>query len=152
MSKASKSFYLLDFIFRKIFRKNSGVKYPVHFTATIHNPERLVIGKNTFPGDSPGVYINAKNGIFVGDNTNIGPNVVLVSANHDFFDNAVHQDARPIRIGKNSWIGANAVILPEVELGENTIVGAGAVVTTSFPDGFCIVAGNPAKVIRHLRD
>jgi len=44
----------------------------------------------------------------------------------------------------------NSIILPGVLLGEKTIVGAGSVVTKSFPDGNCIVAGNPAKVIRNL--
>jgi acetyltransferase-like isoleucine patch superfamily enzyme len=44
----------------------------------------------------------------------------------------------------------NAVILPGVTLGENTIVGAGAIVTKSFPEGWCVLAGNPARVIRKL--
>jgi acetyltransferase-like isoleucine patch superfamily enzyme len=50
-------------------------------------------------------------------------------------------------IGKNCWIGSNAVILPGVELGDNVIVGAGAVVTKSFPENLK-VAGVPAKVIQ----
>lgn len=44
----------------------------------------------------------------------------------------------------------NSVILPGVSLGDFTIVGAGSVVTKSFPDGHLIIAGNPAKPIRHL--
>ena len=44
----------------------------------------------------------------------------------------------------------NAVILPDVVLGDFTIVGAGAIVTHSFPDGYCIIAGNPANVIKNL--
>ena len=43
-----------------------------------------------------------------------------------------------------------AIILPGVHLGKRIIVGAGSVVTKSFPEGFCIIAGNPAKVIRKL--
>ena len=43
-----------------------------------------------------------------------------------------------------------AKILPEVELGDFTIVGAGSVVTKSFPEGYCVIAGNPAKLIRKL--
>jgi acetyltransferase-like isoleucine patch superfamily enzyme len=44
----------------------------------------------------------------------------------------------------------NAVILPGVVLGDHTIVGAGAVVTKSFPEGYCIIAGVPAKVIKTI--
>ena len=42
----------------------------------------------------------------------------------------------------------NSVILPGVFLGENTVVAAGSVVTKSFPQGYCIVGGVPAKVIK----
>lgn len=44
----------------------------------------------------------------------------------------------------------NVVILPGVVLGTRTIVGAGSIVTKSFPDGYCILAGNPAKIIKNL--
>lgn len=54
---------------------------------------------------------------------------------------------KPITIGDNCWIGMNAVVLTGVELGDYTTVGAGAVVTHSFP-GHCVIAGNPARVIR----
>jgi acetyltransferase-like isoleucine patch superfamily enzyme len=40
--------------------------------------------------------------------------------------------------------------LPEVELGDFTIVGAGAVVTKSFKEGYCVLAGNPASIIKNL--
>lgn len=53
-------------------------------------------------------------------------------------------------IGRNCWIGMNAVILPGVKLGDYTIVGAGAVVTHSFPEGYCVIGGVPAKKIKDL--
>jgi acetyltransferase-like isoleucine patch superfamily enzyme len=146
----SAGFYITDFLFRRIFRQNAGVKYPVHHSATIHNPHKLRLGKNTFPGDSAGVYINAQNGIYVGDYSNIGPNVGLVSANHDFINNDMPVDAPPIHIGRFCWLGIGAVVLPGVQLGDFTIVGAGAVVTKSFADGYSVIAGNPAKVIKQL--
>lgn len=146
----SMGFYLTDFLFRRILRQNAGVNWPVHHTATIHNADNLKIGKETFPGDSPGVYINAQNGIHIGDYTNLGPNVGIVSANHDFVNNSLPTDAAPINIGKYCWLGMGAVVLPGVVLGDFTIVGAGAIVTQSFTDGYCVLAGNPAKVIKEL--
>lgn len=143
-------FYITDFLFRKLFRQNSKVKWAVHHTSTIIHPENIVRGKNVYPGDSPGNYIQAKNGIRIGDYTNIGPNVGIISANHDLIDNGKHQGAGPIIIGKNCWIGMNAVILPEVELGDYTIVGANSVVTKKFPDGYSVIAGNPARIIKSL--
>jgi acetyltransferase-like isoleucine patch superfamily enzyme len=144
------NFYITDFLFRKIFRQNSKVTWAMHHTSTVIHPEKIIRGKNVYPGDSPGNYIQAKNGIEIGDYTNIGPNVGIISANHDLVDNAKHSEAVPVKIGKHCWIGMNAMILPEVMLGDYTIVGANAVVTKSFPDGYCVVAGNPAKIIKSL--
>lgn len=149
-ANTSISFFVLDFIFRRIFRQNATVKWAVHHTSTIRWPEKITKGKNVWPGDSPNVYINAMNGISFGDYTNIGPNVSIISANHDLIDNAQHIFSRPIIIGCFCWIGANAVVLPEVELGDFTIVGAGAVVTKSFKEGYCVLAGNPASIIKNL--
>lgn len=146
----SLGFYLTDFLFRKILRQNRGVRWPVHHTATIHNPEQLTVGKEVFPGDSPGVYINASNGVHIGSYTNLGPQVGIISANHDFINNTAQVSAPPIRIGDFCWLGMGAKILPGVQLGPFTIVGAGAVVTKSFETGYCVLAGNPARVIRQL--
>ena len=54
-----------------------------------------------------------------------------------------------IRIKKNAWIGAGAIILPGVTIGENSIVAAGAVVSISVPDN-TIVGDIPAKVIKEI--
>jgi exopolysaccharide acyltransferase PssR len=51
------------------------------------------------------------------------------------------------RVGERCFIGAGAIVLPGVEIGDESIVAAGAVVTRDVPKG-CIVAGNPAVVIR----
>ncbi|WP_375262443.1 acyltransferase [Palleronia sp.] len=51
------------------------------------------------------------------------------------------------RIGRNCFIGGRAMILPGVEIGDGCIVGAGSVVAKSVPPG-CIVAGNPARILR----
>jgi acetyltransferase-like isoleucine patch superfamily enzyme len=58
-------------------------------------------------------------------------------------------EARPVRIGRNVWIGFDACILPGVTIGEGAIVGARSVVGADVP-AFAVVAGNPARVIRRL--
>lgn len=129
---------------------NRHVPWPVHFTTTVRAPERIRFGKGWFPGDSPNCYLQGLNGIEIGDHTNLGPGVGLISANHDPLDNDRWLPADPIRIGRHCWLGMNAVVLPGVQLGDYTIVGAGAIVTQSFPDGYCVIAGNPARMIRRL--
>ena len=51
------------------------------------------------------------------------------------------------RIGRNCFIGGSSLILPGVEIGDGCVVGAGSVVTKSVPPG-CVVAGNPARILR----
>jgi len=89
---------------------------------------------------SGGCYIQAGNGIIIGDNVMFGPGVKIISANHDVSNKDRRWiKKRPIRIGDNCWIGANSVILPGVILGDNTIVGAGTVVNRSFQKGNVII-------------
>lgn len=51
-------------------------------------------------------------------------------------------------IGNNVLLGANVVIIGGIHVGNNVIVGAGSVVVKDIPDN-CVVAGNPARVIKY---
>lgn len=128
---------------------NRKAYWPTHFTSNIGNIENIYAGIDTSPGYSPGCYIQGGGKTYIGDYTQIGPNVGIISANHSLTE-IKKVDAGTVRIGRYCWLGMNSVILPNVELGDFTIVGAGSVVTKSFPDGFCVIAGNPAKVIKML--
>jgi hypothetical protein len=135
---------------QKILGKNAGPYWPCHETSTIQGWKNIYCGIETCPGYSPGNYISAYHGkIYLGDYTQIGPNVGMIAANHDVYDNAKHVPSE-IRIGKYCWIGMGAVILPRVVLGDFTIVAAGAIVTKSFEEGYCVIGGNPAKKIKDL--
>ncbi len=57
--------------------------------------------------------------------------------------------ARPIRVGRNVWIGFDACVLPGVTIGEGSVVGARSVVVEDVPP-YSVVAGNPARVLRRL--
>ena len=80
----------------------------------------------------------------------IGPNVVLTNAKYPLSPGVKDQLAGPV-IRKGAKIGANVTILPGVVIGEEALVGAGAVVVNDVPPG-AVVVGNPARVIRHLRE
>ena len=58
-----------------------------------------------------------------------------------------HTFTRPVRIGDNVVIGGHSTILPGVTIGNNVFVGAGSVVARDVESN-CVVAGNPARVIR----
>ena len=135
---------------QKILRINSSAYWPMHHSSIVSYPKNVYAGIDTMPGANPGCYIHAVNRIYIGDYTQVAPNVGLMSGNHDLYDFRVQTTGGPIRIGKFCWIGMGVVILPEVELGDFTIVGAGAIVTKSFPEGHCVIVGNPAKKIKDL--
>lgn len=134
-------------------RINTDVKWPCSPDVRIGHPWNISFSsddlKNFF---SPGSYYQGICGIEIGEGTIISLNVGIISSNHDIDDFDKHVDTSPIKIGKKCWIGMNAIILPGVVLGDRTIVGAGSVVTKSFADGHCVIAGNPAKIIRVLND
>ncbi len=135
---------------QKILGFNREAYWPMHASSHVSNAHRVRIGIGTAPGLSRGCYVQSRNGIEIGDYTLVAPNVGLLSANHNPYNIGEHNHDGPIRIGRYCWIGMNAVILPGVTLGDHTIVGAGAVVTHSFPDGYCILGGVPAKLIKKL--
>jgi len=128
---------------------NKKAYWPVHWTSKVHDVEKIVVGVDAYPGVAGGCYITGRGGLEIGDYSQIAPNVIIVSANHDLYDSRKDTQA-PVKIGKYCWIGGGAKIMPGVELGDWTIVGAGAVVTKSFADGYCVIGGVPAKHIKYL--
>ena len=136
---------------QKIIGYNRKVTWPVHFTSQVICHKKVQRGTK-YPGYAKGCYIDGRNGIIFGKNVITGPNVSIISQNHDSTDFNKYIKAKPIIIRKNSWLSSRCIILPEVELGEHTIVAAGAVVTKSFPEGNQVIGGNPAKVIKKIGD
>ncbi|MBN8920026.1 MAG: sugar O-acetyltransferase [Rhizobiales bacterium] len=85
--------------------------------------------------------------VTIGDGTQIGPAVQIYAADHPR-DPAQRRSGvefgRPVRIGRNVWIGGGAIILPGIVVGDDAVIGAGSVVTKDVPAG-AIVRGNPAR-------
>jgi acetyltransferase-like isoleucine patch superfamily enzyme len=129
---------------------NKGAFWSIHPLSIVSYPKNVFAGVDICPGYNPGCYIHAVNRIYIGDYTQIGPNMGLMSGNHDLYAHLLQLAASPIVIGNHCWIGMGIVILPEVVLGDFTIVGAGSIVTHSFPEGHCVIVGNPPKKIKDL--
>ena len=109
----------------------------------------LHLGKNVFINS--GCCFQDQGGIYIGDSTLIGHQVVFATINHDMdHDKRGSMTFKPIHIGKNVWIGAHATILPGVNIGDGAIIGAGAVVNKDIPCN-TIAVGVPAKVIKSIK-
>ena len=134
---------------QKIKGINRDCYWPVHPSSLVFGSKNIFIGVETSPGYMPGCYLQGLGKIFIGDYTQIASNVGIISSNHDVYDNRTHI-LESVTIGKYCWIGTGSTILPGVELGDFTIVGAGSIVTKSFPEGYIVIAGNPAKIVRYL--
>jgi len=109
-------------------------------------------GYNIHLGD--GVFLNFNCivldvvAVHIGERTQIGPGVQILTADHprDAATRATGlESGRPIRIGRNVWIGGGAIILPGVTIGDDAIIGAGSVVTRDVPAGRTAF-GNPARL------
>ena len=120
--------------------------------AYIRPPFHCDYGYNISLGD--GVFLNFNCVILdvvavtIGDGTQIGPGVQILTADHPR-DPAQRRQmlefGRPVSIGRNVWIGGGAIILPGVTIGDDAIVGAGSVVTRDVPAGRTAV-GSPARL------
>jgi Hexapeptide repeat of succinyl-transferase len=137
---------------RNILRLAPPMPFPVAVGCVISNPNKIHFHPDDINNfQTNGSYFqNFLGEIFIGRGSFIASNVGIITANHDLYDLDKHQEPKDVRIGTNCWIGMNSVILPGVVLGPRTIVAAGSVVTKSFATGNCVIAGNPAKVIKQL--
>lgn len=143
----------LKFLFLQIygywvFRK----KVPVLGMFKVENPHNIKIGKNV--GINFGVYILAHTSVVIGDNVVLSANCMLIDTG---LDTSKFANEFPVPHIKSKivledfvWVGAGAIVLSGVTVGQRSIIAAGAVVTRDVPS-YCIVAGNPAKVVKFLK-
>lgn len=115
-------------------------------------------GENLEIGDCSGIGINCElyGPVKIGNGVMMGPEVVIYTRNHEHRRTDVpigvqgHGPVKPVRIGNDVWIGRRVMMMPGTKIGTGAVVAAGAVVTKNVPD-FTIVAGVPAKVVRHRK-
>ena len=129
---------------------------PLDKSTTVLPPLYIDYGKPVTVGK--GCFIQqcctffGRGGISIGNDVFIGPEVNLITINHDVNpDNRSATYGRPIVIEDKVWIGINSTILPGVRIGYGAIVGAGSVVTRDIPAGVLAV-GNPCRVLREISE
>ncbi len=110
----------------------------------------VVIGEYT----RIGIHNTIIGPVCIGNHVNLAQGITVSALNHNFEDTSIRIDeqgisTKPVVIGDDVWIGANAVILPGVTIGKHCVVAAGAVVTKDVPDN-SLVGGVPAKIIKQL--
>jgi len=111
------------------------------------NPESVVkIGNGV--GIFENTIINPNSSVEIGDNTGIGAEV-MIWTHGAWLDitQGFPSDFGPVKIGKNVWLPARSIVLPNVTIGDNVVVGINSIVNRSLPDG-SLAAGLPCKVIK----
>ena len=126
-----------------------------YFPAAGEESPEIVIGNRVFIGN--GCTLSAARRISIGDDCLISSCVRIHDNDGHPLDaerrrrrEAVNpEEIAPVVIGDNVWIGASAIILKGVTIGRNSVIGAGAVVTGEVPPD-SVVAGNPARVVKSM--
>lgn len=148
-----------DFRVRKLERNLGACGRRASISALCHiaSPEMLTLGDDV--QINPFTQIFAGGGVWIGSGVLISSNCVITSVTHlknsterhlaPAVSDAEKPALRPVRIGRNVWVGAGAIILPGVTIGDHSVIGAGAVVTRDVPEK-CVYVGNPARLLERL--
>lgn len=113
------------------------------------------VGRNVYIGEELHVTDELEDRpcpLSIGDRVAIAQRVLIILSS--YANNSLYRDVFGVKIGRvaigrDAWIGAGAIILPDITIGEGAVVGAGSVVTQDVAP-FTVVAGNPARIIRNV--
>ena len=113
----------------------------------------ITIGNRTVLGKGVGVVGHER--IEIGDDVWTGHYIYITDQNHGYEDLDVPIGLQmwknePVSIGDGSWIGHGAVVLPGTRIGKHVVVAAGAVVAGLEVPDYSIVAGVPARIVKHI--
>lgn len=131
-------------LFKK-FGKNSFIFGRVN----IFYPENVTFGN--YSALDEGVILNARAPIEIGNHVHVSPGAFVTTGSMNVYQKYPNRQRilKPIKIGSGTWIAAQAIIFPGVNIGENVVVSANSVVNKDIPDN-AIVSGSPAKIVAYL--
>jgi len=137
--------YIRHGLYRRIYKiglpKDSIIYCNVHFDS----PWFLKMGHNSVINDH--ARIDARNGITIGNNVDVGTEVKIFTVEHDTESPTFGVKGGPVVIEDWVYIGSAATILPGITIGEGAVVACGAVVTKNV-EPWTMVGGIPAKFIK----
>jgi maltose O-acetyltransferase len=119
---------------------------------TVIEPKSVRCGAGVTINDGVGLYSRRGSEITIEDRVSLSPKASIVVGRLDMDGRSppYRHQAESVRICAGAWIGSHAVVLGGVTVGEHALIAAGAVVTRSVPP-YAVVAGVPARVVKHLR-
>lgn len=129
---------------------SAGKNLVVHSRFNFDNGKNIHIGDNFLANYN--LTILDVGEVNIGNNVWIGPNTDIYTVTHPMTPQGRRQHlarVAPVTIGNDVWICGKVTITPGVTIGDNSVVAAGAVVTKDVPAN-TLVAGVPAKVVKHL--
>lgn len=140
------SHHVRNFLYRNIFRVHIGKNAVIYYGAEIRSPWNLHIGEGSVIGDR--AILDARNGIYIGENVNLSSGVWIWTLQHDVNDPyfATNNEGKCVKIGDRAWLSCRSVILPGVTIGEGCVIAASAVAAKST-EAFSIYGGVPCKKI-----
>jgi len=142
-------------IFKKLFKTMASFAPGNRIRVMLFRAAGYKIGKNVYMGENIIIIdrLSDKENLIVGNRTAISPGVILITSSRPNFSRIVpfvKTEDGTINIKDDAWVGAGAIILPNVTIGNCAVVGAGAVVNKNI-EPYAIVAGVPAKKIGEVR-
>lgn len=129
----------------KAFGAQIGDRSDVRGSVKVWYPPHLILRDRSILADGVDCYNMAP--IYIGSDTIVSQRAYLCAGTHDFEDPHFQLIARPIEIGDNVWVAAEAFVGPGVKIQEGVVLGARAVACSNL-DPWLIYAGNPAKALR----
>jgi maltose O-acetyltransferase len=138
---------LRGFLVRPAF-KSCGRNLQVARRVTINFTNRLELGSDVYI--ATGCWLQARGGIVIEDEVQLGPYVVLVTSDHTQHGGSYRQrpsTLAPIQLGHGSWLAAHATVTRGVTIGRGALLAANSVATHDIPP-YAVAGGVPARVIQ----